>query len=115
METRDKQHMLKMKADENYRLVRVKEDLQKQLNADEEEFAARLGSEEFGRPVEGELGHTYYSKRQLQTDLDTTDLLNNERKLRKLYNIVHKQKIPVRSLSKMTQKRFKQLESAIVA
>ena len=61
-----------------------------------------------------QLGHTYYQKK-MEQDLDTNDLLQNEHKLRKLYNLIHKEKIPIATLSKVTQKRFVQLEEAIAA
>ena len=51
--------------------------------------------------------------RKIDYDIDPSDLPYNERKLRKLYNLVHKEHFSVKKLTKDTQKLFKKLEIAI--
>ena len=53
----------------------------------------------------------YFNK--IDYDIDPSDLVYNERKLRKLYNLVHKEKFPLKLLTKGTQKLFKKLEFAV--
>ena len=47
----------------------------------------------------------YFKK--IDKDLDTNDMLDNSVKLRKLYNLIHMEKIPEERLSIPTKKKFK--------
>lgn len=53
----------------------------------------------------------YFNK--IDYDIDPSDLVYNERKLRKLYNLVHKEKVSLKLLTRGTQKQFKKLEFAV--
>ena len=52
----------------------------------------------------------YKDRKKLTQSLDTTDLVSDEQKLIKLYNLVHSQGIPETRLSKHTKKTFAKLE-----
>ena len=53
----------------------------------------------------------YFNK--IDYDIDPADLPYNERKLRKLYNLVHREKYPLNKLTRDTQKLFKKLEASV--
>ena len=64
-----------------------------------DDAAEKLNAEETDRMYDT---YKYFDK--FKQDLDTNDLLSNEMKLRKLYNLVHKEGYPVERLSKETKK-----------
>ena len=51
--------------------------------------------------------------RKMEYDMDPKDMALNERKLRKFYNLVQREKYPEDKLTKETQKLFRKLEQAI--
>ena len=84
--------------------MRYREDLQQKIEQEQGpiNLLNQSSTSSIKKGGNDELGYTYYSKK-LEKDLDTNDLLLDERKLRKLYNIVHKEKVPITSLSKLAQ------------
>ena len=110
MTEEDRRQVMTLKQQESYNIVRYRRDNHHHSHLDSptkhldnhhllNQFSADSQGEE-ERQCDDELGYTYYAKK-LEKDLDTNDLLLDERKLRKLYNIVHKEKVPITSLSKL--------------
>lgn len=101
----DKEKVATLKKQENYNLVKSEESLQRLIELEQQQMLLD-DAQEADADKEDPMYDTYKYFDKFKQDLDTNDLLSNEMKLRKLYNLVHKEGYPVEKLSKETKKQF---------